>query len=863
MARKKPNQDTRDWSVDFADNGKEIVDLSDEIKNSMREYIDFTLTSRALPYIDGLKPVHKAILWGMWTTGCRADGIAHKSASVSGNVIGSLWPHSGEAAYLASAGMTRTKADDTRCGACKLNLSLINGHGNFGASFEDGPASQRYTEQKLSKNGEACVRDAENGAVFMEPSFDAKHTLPELAPVEIPLLLINGSDGLAYGYNVSWLPHNPSEAIKSVIKRIDKPNCSVNDIMKIMPGPDFPSGGIIIDHDDGIKHAYETGMGTLTLTSRYTIMELPRGRHAIDFYETPYGVSRSGDKSIVSGITSLAQNNPSYGITSVKNLSGGDNDCLIEVIVKSGVSAQSVADALISSTSCMLTQNMSYRQSAIIGDFERTEAPDATKRTGMIRLCHQKPCDLGVLEYIDAFIDFRRSCVINSYEYERTQLQAKKHLIDGLLKALIDIDEVIHVIRHSANKDTARKNLKKAFKIDDLQADYVLAIPLSRLTRSDKISLESNSKNMQVRIGEIDEILSSDESVKAEIRRQLKEVLKLQSLPRRTSIVRGHGDIVLAKADNGDESRIQQAYKSYCRICNEDIDSDRMFDDDDAGKASDGGLGLSSSIGALKVSGTTTLYLSSNGMVCQSKKKVKDDYIRDFPNVDVNSIILLVFDDASSVRIPAYELPTRMTLMQKPCVGIVPLGTSKEFNANQPLVGLVVDSGRVKILDTSTLTKSDCDVMNLKAGERLMHAGIVNDSTQFVLVTDDARVLTFKTSTVNKQGRSSAGVAGMKIGDARMVYGGIVEADNENVLVTSTPESSKATLLKDYPMKGRGTSGVRCQKLLKGEHLLSFASVVSKRATLRGNDSNEVVVPIGKRDASGTTKLEVQSYVLS
>lgn len=844
--RNKPVTDTRNWSSDFADGGKDVIDLSDEIQNSMQEYIDFTLTNRALPYIDGLKPVHKAILWCMWTNGYKSNGLSHKSATIAGACIGTLWPHSASACYLASAGMTRDKADDTRCGACKLNLSLIDGHGNFGASFEDSPASERYTEQKLSKNGETCVRDAEDGAVFMLPSFDAKHTLPELAPVEMPLLLINGSDGLAYGYNVSWLPHNPSEAIRSVIERIDHPDCTVDDIIRIMPGPDFPSGGIIVDDGHSIRDAYERGMGTLTLTSRYEIVPLSRGRHAIDFYETPYGVSRSGDKSIVSGITAFAQDNPSCGITSVKNLSGGDNDCLIEVTVKSGIDAQAVADMLVSTTSCMLTQGVAYRQSAVIGDFERTDVPDATKRTNMLRLCHQKPCDLGMLGYLDAFIAFRKSCVINACEYEREQTAGRKHLIDGLLKALIDIDAVIDTIRHSANKDTARTNLKKKFKLDDEQADYILAIPLARLTRSDKIKLEGNSKDMAARIAEIDDILSSETNVLGEVRRELVEVLDAQTLPRRTDILTKRG--IVAKAGGDDASRERQARHSASVLLGGGTTSPSAA----SGSAGDGGVQAVPS-----VSGSTNVGLTAGGEVFANAKHV-DGSVFALRDLDVRTTVMLAFDDGSSIRMPAYELPTKPTIVSRRCVGIVPLGVGDDARKGGVLVGMVTSAGKVKVLDTSTLTKSaECPIVSLGTGDSLLAARAVDDGTQFVIVTSDARLLTFPTSAVNKQGRTSAGVAGIKLNGAKVVCGSVASPDAS--VLTSTVSSSKVTPLSEYPTKGRGTGGVRCQKFLRGESGLSFAFVGTFSSG--SLDGKPVDVAAGKRDASGQTKQPVNGVI--
>jgi DNA gyrase subunit A len=834
--------DTRDWAVDFADGGKQTISLDDEIKTSMRGYIDYVLTQRSLPYISGEKPVITAILTSMWTHNIKPGTKYTKSATITGSVIGELWAHSADAVYLAMAGLTRDKGDDTRPGACRGNLCLFDGHGNFGASYEDKPASSRYTEDRLSPVGASCIEEIDNGAVFQNASFDGEHMLPEVLPVKLPILMINGSDGLAYGYNVSWLPHNPSEVIKALIHRMDNPRCTVKSIRKIMPGPDFPSGGIVIDKNDVLDNAYTTGFGTVELTSRYVIKDLSRGRHAIDFYETPYVTNRSGDNSIVSGIMNFAQDNPAFGITDVKDLSGGDNFCLIEVTVKSGIDAHNVANALISQSSkCQLTQSESYRQSIVLGDFERTSVPDATGRTNMLRLTNPKPTDIGIMQYFDAFIEFRESCVINALEREREKDMARKHLLEGMLKSLVDIDAVIHTIRHSMNKTTAKTNLKKQFALDDVQADYILGIPLSRLTRSDKIEIEGNNNKLQARIDEIDTILSSQDNVKKEIKAQLQELLKQQTLQRRTTIIDSKGNVI-AKAHNDSDESIRQAITSCHVLCNDTQQSPVT----------------TIAKQQIKVTGTTNVYLTSDGQVGVSDKKPDARYVHMDRDVDKNDTVMLVFDNGSSLRMKAYELPTKPTILQRKCVGIIPLGSDDKPKAK---AALITSSGKVKVLDTSTLTKSpECDVITLDGNATVLDAKLVTDDTHFVFVTDDARLLTFDTSAVNPQGRTAGGVAGIKLNDANVAFGGIATSDD--VVLTSTVKSSKKTPLSEYPTKGRGTAGVRCQKLLKGESKLTFAVIAPKNASYVDAAASDVDVKEGKRDASGTTKKAVTGYYL-
>ena len=827
MARRKTQEtDTRNWETDFADAGKIASPLDQEVKESMRSYIDYALTERALPYIDGLKPVHRAILWCMWETNAKASSSYVKSAKIASDTIGAYHAHSQDAVYGAAAGLTRAKADDSKCGACKLNACLIDGRGNFGASWEDSPAAPRYTEQRLSKTGEACVRDTGSGAVFMNPTFDAKHTIPEVMPVRVPLLLMNGSSGLAYGYNVFWLPHNPAEAIRACILRLDEPNCSVADLKKIMPGPDFPGGGIAVDREeDGLATAYETGFGGIVLTSRYTIQRnATRSRHYIDFYETPYGVPRSGDNSIVEGITAFATKHPEYGIMDVKNLSGGKDECLIEVSLKSSVNPDVVAAALTNpSSGTKLTQTVSYRQSAVIGGFERADTVDATGRGGMLRLVNPKPRDVSVLGYIDAFIAFRRACVINSCEYERERAQHRKHMVDGLLKALLDIDEVIAIVRKSRDSSTAKNNLMKKFKLDGEQADYVLAIPLSRLTRSDKIQLEANAKKLEEEIKRLTKILSSDENVLAEIRRQLAEELEKQKIPRRTTLISPDGKVIAKASETKEQLAMTRAIAAS--ISGKPVSA-----------ASD------EPVAGLTVEGTTSVYLSPDGKISQTSKRAPE-HTQFLKDVDLHSRILIVFENGNSIRMSAYEIPAKPTLLSGRCVGFMDLG--REEDADK-MMALATTTGTVKVLKCSTLTKAEeCPVISLDANSKLSCARGVEDGLFFVFVTSAGNLLRFPVSSVNSQGRTSGGVAGIKLtGDATIICASV--AAEGDIVVTSTGLSIKQSLLSEYPPKGRGSQGVRCHRMVKGEEALTAAYIGASPV------AKDIELPaLAARDASG------------
>lgn len=858
MAKKtgtKKKDDNRDWAVNYADGGIDRIGLSDEILKSMQSYIDYTLVERALPYIDGCKPVIKASLWAAWKLGLKSSGTYLKSATLANDTVGRYHAHNSAAVYGAIAGSTRENGDDTRGTGCGIQLSLFNGRGSWGDTApENRPAADRYTEVKLSKTGETSIKDTANGAVFMLPSFDAKSVIPQLLPTHLPLLLINGSDGLAYGYNVSWLPHNPSEAIKACLYRIDNPKCTVEEIRKIMPGPDFPSGGILIDRrEGGVKEAYETGFGNVSVCARYEIEAGNRGKHTINIYQSPYKVPHSptDDKakdstSIVGGIIGFAKEHPEYGITDVKNLSDYDHECFIEVSVRSGIDPNAVAAALMDRASkTHLNETISYRQSVVLGDFIEAAEPDATGVEGVLRLCNPIPRDVGILEYIDAFIDFRVACNTNSGKFERNKAMEQKHLIDGMLTALIDIDKIIEIVRSSKNKEAAKKGLIKHFKIDDVQADYILAIPLARLTKSDKIQLEGNSKSLAAKIKSLNKMLSSRKNLIAETRRQLEEELEQQVIPRRTTIVNDRGKIV-AKAITDKGAKLEETKNIIATVFGEKTSMS---------VSANSHIDTSSPSDPLAMSGKTTIYLTNKGELASSDKGDISGFIYKLPDVDMNDNVLVIYSDGSSTRIKGFEIHSKPSLIGKQAVGIA------KYNEESPVnIVMTTSDGKVKVLDATTLTKNpDCDIMKVSTGAEILSARPIADGDQqVVFVASNANLLKFPASSVPVQGRTSAGVAGFKLVKDSKIIGAFI-ADDGDILVTNTGKSVKVTPLSEYPVKGRGSQGVRSHKFLAGEDALIGAYIGSNP---KRSDKKALPKPAA-RDASGTKQQGLEKVEFS
>lgn len=840
--RVNPKEENRIWSEEYA---KEINETTagDEIATSMTTYTSYVLIERALSYIDGLKPAHRRILWTMQKRGYKSNAAYTKSATVAGAVM-ELHPHG--STYNVIANLTRPKGNDAIPFACYLNLCLIDGHGNFGASYGDSAAADRYTEVRLSKTGESCTEDIAENAVFMVPSHDGRTIEPEIMPVRIPLLFINGSKGFTHGYNTSWLPHNPSEAIEACLYRLAHPKCSVDDIRGIMPGPDFSCGGIIVDADEqGIAAGYGTGFGTVVVTSRYRIEPGNRGKHSIIFTEAPYRVKSSSDdgKSILDGIKAFAEKHPEYGILDQKDLSEGT--CEIEVIVKSGIDADMVARVLLNpSSGSRLTVKLEYRQCAVVNDWVTSDIPDANGIEGKLRMSNIHPADISVLEYIDRFLEFRRACITNACRYRRDEALRRKHLLDGLLAALLDIDEVIAVVRSSNNKEIAAKKLKKAFKLDDEQVNYILSLTLSRLTRSDRIKLEGESKDLAALAKKMDKILGSKAGINGEVKRCLEEELKKQTLPRRSSIVDARGKVVV-RADEHTTTEV----KNLANIV--------------LGKSITNNSGDPSAVDAAIVSNGNTIAEKTSGAPCcisvydngKIQRGTKTPSKRKHMSIslgDVSSTVMLVFVDGESERVPAYEVSEKEELFGKRAAGVVP--------ADAKHCIIVTRNGKIKCLNMDTLTKAAvCPAINLDAGDEVLYAAAYDETKRLLMVSAGAMLLAVDVSTIPAQGRTSGGVRGMMFRDAGDKVICAALAGDDDFVATSTGVSVKRSKSSDYPTKGRGGYGIRCHTMRKGEDGLKAAAIGANVMALDGR--KEVEIPISKRDSSGTLTVNNAKFV--
>ena len=476
------------------------IDVSSEMSESFLEYAYSVIYSRALPDArDGLKPVHRRILHQMSEMGLRPERGHVKSARVVGEVMGKLHPHGDAAIYDALVRMAQPFS---------MRLPLIDGHGNFG-SLDAGPAAMRYTESRLASPAISMVAEAEENTVDFGPNYDGQIAEPLVLPAAFPNLLVNGATGIAVGMATNMAPHNLGEVINATKHLIENPKATVKQLMKFVPGPDFPTGGELTD-TEGISEAYASGKGAFKIRATVEIGKVTSRKQGITIKELPFNV---GPEKIVEKIAEVVKNKKVQGISDVVDLSDGKVGTNVIVELKNGYEPEEVLEKLYKLTP--MEQQFSINAVALVSG---------------------KPQTLGLKELLQVFIDHRIEVVKRRSEFRKDKASARLLLVDGLLKAIIDIDKVIKIVRGSQDAQAAKDALIKNFKLKEEQAHYILDMPLRRLTKMSKIELETEQKELKKTISELTALLKSEDAVKAKVSEELTEVSKSFATPRRTKI---------------------------------------------------------------------------------------------------------------------------------------------------------------------------------------------------------------------------------------------------------------------------------------------------------------------------------------
>jgi DNA gyrase subunit A len=809
VARKSTQSKADLASFDRA--GATVIDnpLTTEVEDSYLEYAYSVIHSRALPDArDGLKPVHRRILYSMFDLGYRPDRPHVKSARVVGDTMGRFHPHGDGAIYDA---MVRMAQDFS------LNVPLIDGHGNFG-SPDDGPAAQRYTEARLSQAAMQLVSELGEDTIDFRPNYDGSLQEPSVLPAAFPNLLVNGTSGIAVGMATNMIPHNLGETIAAARWLINHPTATLDKIMEFIPGPDLPTGGLLLGLDE-VRRAYETGRGVVRMRGRVEIgpLEGSRGRQAITVTELPYGI---GAEKVIEKITDeVTKSKRLTGIADVKDLTDRDNGTRLVIECKVGVNPQ-----------------------ALLADLYRLTPLEQSFGINNLVLVDGQPQTLGLKALLEVFLAHRYEVVTRRSEYRRRKRQERLHLVDGLLIALLDIDKVVRLIRNSENAQAAREGLMKQFKLSEIQANYILDTPLRRLTKFDRLELESEQARLRQEIAELSRILDNEAVLKKVVSDELAKVAKEFAAERRTTLIDGDLKEVLAASAPAGPLEVAD---DPCQVI-------------------------------LSATGLVARTAAESEEATEGRRRSgrdRHDAIRAVVHSTARGQILLVTSAGRAFKtdvLPLPVLPERAGTVSlrggmsaselvplepgEKVVGLAPLGEGES-----PGLAMGTRQGIVKVCAPDWPVRADeFEVIGLREGDEVIGATWLADGSEtLAFVSSDASLLRFPASLVRPQGLKGGGMAGINLaGDAEALFFAAIRTDDpehgEPMVITSTGVSVKCTPFAVYPAKGRATGGVRAQRFLKGETHLTVAWVGSRPVgASRVGEPIDLPPEDTRRDASG------------
>ncbi|PRY70320.1 DNA gyrase subunit A [Glaciihabitans tibetensis] len=797
----------------------EDVDVSAEMQGSFLEYAYSVIYSRALPDArDGLKPVQRRILYQMTEMGLRPDRGHVKSARVVGEVMGKLHPHGDASIYDA---MVRLTQDFIQ------RVPLVDGHGNFG-SLDDGPAAPRYTEARLDAAALAMTDGLDEDVVNFVPNYDNQLTQPEVLPAAFPNLLVNGASGIAVGMATNMAPHNLIEVIGAARHLLAHPEATLDDLMAFVPGPDLPTGGTISGLA-GIRDAYATGRGQFKTRAKVSVEAISARKAGLVVTELPYLV---GPEKVIEKIKDGVTSKKLSGISDVTDLTDRTHGLRLVIGIKTGFSPDAVLEQLYRFTP--LEDSFNINNVALVGGGPRT---------------------LGLRELLQVYLDHRLSVVTRRSQYRLARKKERLHLVEGLLLAILDIDEVIQVIRASEDSETARTRLMDVFDLTEIQAEYILELRLRRLTRFSLIELEAERDKLHQEIAALEAILADPARVRGVVSDELDAVAERFGTPRRTLLTEARPSVATASARKN--APVLELADIPCRVYLST--TGRMLRVDLTAEPEDElGLALPAP-GApprrrTKHDAIRSLVVTTSrtevGAITSLGRLVRFSPI-DLPSVPGNSIQL-----GAGVRVTDY-IP--LGNPKERVIGLVSLTTTEPF-------ALGTRQGIVKRVSAGNYpNRPEFEVIALKPGDAVVGVAPAPDGTEFVFVTSDAQLLRFFASTVRPQGASAGGMAGINLSSgAEVLFFGAVDAASDVVVATISGASgalagadsgrAKVSALDEFPAKGRATGGVRAHAFLKGEDQLLLAWAGPAPAHALGADGALRQLPeaVAKRDASGT-----------
>ncbi|MCS6546857.1 MULTISPECIES: DNA gyrase/topoisomerase IV subunit A [Curtobacterium] len=789
----------------------EDVDVSEEMQGSFLEYAYSVIYSRALPDArDGLKPVQRRILYQMAEMGLRPDRGHVKSARVTGEVMGKLHPHGDGAIYDALVRMAQPFT---------MRVPLVDGHGNFG-SLDDGPAAARYTEARLAEPSMAMTEGLGEDVVDFVPNYDNQIMQPGVLPAAFPNLLVNGASGIAVGMATNMAPHNLGEVVEAAKHLLMNPQASLEELMEFVPGPDLPSGGTIVGLS-GVRDAYATGRGSFRTRAKVSVENLTPRKVGLVVTELPYLV---GPERVIEKIKDGVQSKKLVGISDVNDLTDRNHGLRLVIGIKSGFNPTAVLEQLYKHTP--LEDGFGINNVALVGGSPRT---------------------LGLRELLDVYVQHRLDVVTRRSQYRLARRKERLHLVEGLLIAILDIDEVIQVIRTSDDSEAARNRLRDVFDLSEVQAEYILELRLRRLTKFSRMELEAERDQLLADIAALEELLASDERLRAQVALELTEVSDKFATPRRTLLTEADAPVKGGRKAAVDPESLQIA-DSPCRVL------------------------LSTTGRLIRVDIPT----SELGIV-RVPKRSKHDAVRSAVVSTVRGQIGAITSTGRVLRLSPVDVPAVPPAAVRLDAGVrvtdfLALTKGETVVAIVDLSGASSDSlaigtahGVVKrVVPGAWPDKPEFVAIGLKPGDQVVGAAQAPESDDLVFISSNAQLLRFPASVVRAQGLPAGGVAGMALADGASViwFGSVARSDDAVVATVSTTSTAlpgtdagraKVSALSEFPAKGRATQGVRAHAFLKGEDGLTvgWAGIAPPHAV--GTDGAARTLPdwLSKRDGSG------------
>jgi DNA gyrase subunit A len=778
------------------------TDVGDEMRTSFLEYAYSVIYSRALPDArDGLKPVQRRLLFTMDDMGLRPDRGHVKSARPVGEVMGRFHPHGDSSIYDALVRLVQPWS---------LRLPLADGHGNFG-SQDDPPAAMRYTEIRMDGAAEAMTASINEDTVDFRPNYDGREMEPVVLPAALPNLLVNGASGIAVGMATNIAPHNLIEVVQALRHLIKTPTADLDDLMRFIPGPDLPTGGKIVGLE-GIRDAYATGNGSFRMRASTRIENVTARKKGIVVTELPYNV---GPEKVIEAIKKLVQAKKLQGISDIKNLTDRHKGLNLVIEIKNG-----------------------FIPETILGQLFKSTPMESSFGINAVALVDGQPRTLGLKQMLEVYLEHRIDVVRRRTTFRRGKAADRLHLLDGLLIALVDIDEVIQLIRSSDDRAAAQERLMSVFDLSEAQSDYILNRTLGSLTRLSRIDIEKEAEELRRTIEALDAILDDETLLRGVVGDELAQMAQTFGTPRRTVLLESSG---------------QTATSMSAPL---EVADDPCW-------------ALLSATGLL----ARTTDASPIGDV---DRRVKHDTIVSAVRTTARGEIGVITASGRVRRISVLDLPALPPTAQSPNLqGGVPLTEIADldsparglmtFDAEGPGIALGTRQGIVKRVKPDHLNRDEWELISLADGDSVVGATVLaSGDEQLVFVTTDAQLLYFAASLVRPQGRAGGGVAGVKLaaGQSAVSFGAVADVDGAYVVTVAGSSDAlpgtqngavKVSPLSIYPPKGRATGGVRCQRLLKGEDGLLLAWVGDGVPMACATSGSAVDLPdvSDRRDGSG------------